>query len=295
MNRGAVYRGRVDRRADGLCLPDYLAFTHAHSSREAWLARILAGQVDLGSRPASTDDVVRTGDVVTWRRPPWNEPDAPRDCAVVFEDEWVVAVSKPSGLPTLPAAGFQEHTLLAIARERWPGASPLHRLGRHTSGLVLLARTPAAASALSREWRERRVVKHYLGLATGTPPWGRRQIDVPIGPVPHDRLGSIHAATNAGKPARSVARVVERRGGATLLEVEILTGRPHQVRIHLAAAGHPLVGDPLYGDGGLPVTSALPGEGGYLLHAVRLAFAHPASGEWIELTAPPPDVLRPRR
>ena len=120
-------------------------------------------------------------------------------------------------------------------------------------------------------------------------------IDAPIGPVPHPLLGTVQAATEEGKPSHSLAMVLERRRDRTLFNVEIASGRPHQVRIHLAYAGHPLIGDPLYdAGGGLKHHPGLPGDGGYLLHAERLQFAHPSTGKRMTLTADPPPALQTR-
>ena len=91
---------------------------------------------------------------MTWNRPPWDEPPVPTNFDIIHEDDAIVVVNKPSGLPTMPAGGFLDHTLLALMRQRYPEASPLHRLGRHTSGLVLFARTRTAASQLARAWRD---------------------------------------------------------------------------------------------------------------------------------------------
>ena len=119
-------------------------------------------------------------------------------------------------------------------------------------------------------------------------------IEAPIGPVPHPRLGTIHAACSTGKPALSRVRILERRTDASLLEVTIETGKPHQIRIHLAAAGHPLVGDPLYRKGGQVKEGdvALPGDIGYHLHAERLCLRHPATGWPSAFWCCPPPELR---
>jgi 23S rRNA pseudouridine1911/1915/1917 synthase len=295
LNRGCTYRHRVGIAAGATPLAEYLTRVFPHSDAGTWRARIARGEIDLDGHTPAADATLRAGALVTWRRPPWDEPEVPDSWRTVFEDEWLLAVDKPSGLPTMPAGGFLEHTLLTLVRRACPGASALHRLGRHTSGLVLFARDPEAAARVSRAWREHRVEKRYRALASGIVGWHVREIDVAIGPVPHPRLTTVHAASVDGRPAQSTVRVVERRDESTLVDVEIRTGRPHQVRIHLAWAGHPLVGDPLYAAGGLPraIDPALPGDGGYLLHAVRLAFEHPLTGDSVVLDCPPPEALQP--
>ena len=146
---------------------------------------------------------------------------------------------------------------------------------------------------MTTAWREGRVEKRYRALVSGVPEREHLTIDTPIGPVPHPTLGQVHAASERGKPSVSHVRRLAERGGEALVEVSIPTGRPHQIRIHLAAAGHPLVGDPLYGPGGLPLPEpALPGEGGFWLHSHRLALTHPATGDRLELECPPPPTLR---
>jgi len=160
---------------------------------------------------------------------------------------------------------------------------------------VLFARTRAAASELARAWRDHDVKKTYRALGVGETRTGMFAIDVPIGPVPHPLLGTVQAASEEGKPSHSVAMVLEGKRDRTLFKVEIKTGRPHQVRIHLAYAGHPLIGDPLYDMGGrLRHHPGLPGDGGYLLHAERLQFAHPATGKRVTVTAAPPPTLQTR-
>ena len=193
----------------------------------------------------------------------------------------------------MPAGGFLEHTLMYLLRRQFPEASPLHRLGRCTSGLVLFARSHHAAAVLSKAWRDHEVKKTYRALAIGVSALDRIEIDAAIGPVPHPQLGSVHAASAAGKASHSVATVLERRENHTLFSVDIASGRPHQIRIHLACAGHPLAGDPLYDVGGvIKASPGLPGDGGYLLHAEQLTFVHPLTGHALQLRAPAPLILR---
>jgi 23S rRNA pseudouridine1911/1915/1917 synthase len=269
---------------------EYLARRYTHSSATQWRERIEAGSVTVDGRAVPPSTLVRAGQDIAWHRPPWEEPEAPTAFAVLYRDPHLLAVAKPAGLPTLPGAGFQENTLLTRVRAGFPGASPAHRLGRWTSGLVLFGLTPEARAGLALAWRDGRVNKEYRALASGAPRWRDLAIETPIGPVPHAGLGEIHAASPRGKPSRSRAEVLEIRDRSFLARVTIATGRPHQIRIHLAAVGHPLVGDPLYGPGGIPAPNALPGDGGYSLHARALRFAHPVTGAEVavECGCPPP-------
>ncbi len=293
-NEGYTYGEWIGAAAAGRGVLDWLSERYPHASAAVWETRIDGGEVLLDGAPALPRQILRAGQRLEWKRPPWLEPEVPLHFELLHEDAHVIAVAKPSGLPTQPAGGFHAHTLQALVQARFPGADPLHRLGRGTSGIVLFARSPEARSQLSRALREGGMLKVYRTLAGGQPPWDERRIEVPIGPVPHPMLGTLHAASPEGRPARSHAFVIERRAEETLLDVRIETGRPHQIRIHLAAVGHPLVGDPLYRVGGVPAPDALPGDEGYLLHAMTLGFPHPATG-WFELHAPPPAALRPRR
>ncbi len=293
LNRGFAYRERIGVEAAGQTVLAHLVRTRRHSTAAEWESRISRGEVVVGGRVAGADAVLRPGDLVVWQRPPWTEPDVPLTYDVLYEDDALVVVVKPSGLPTMPAGGFLEHTLLALVRARFHDASPVHRVGRHTSGLVVLVRTRASAAALGQAWRTDGVIKEYRALVSGRPQWERQEIAVPIGPLGHPRLGTVHAASLQGRPARSTATVLERREADTIVEVAIATGRPHQIRIHLAAVGHPLVGDALYDNGGRPRQDdpALPGDGGYYLHACRLRFLHPTTGAPMDLRAPPPAIL----
>ncbi len=292
MNDGYRYQERVEAIA-GDTVVDYLARRHRHSSADTWAARVAAGEVSVEGRVATPATPLRSGQMLVWRRPPWEEGAVPLAFAVLFRDAHLLAVAKPRGLPTLPAGGFLTHTLLHLVQSRFPDATPLHRLGRGTSGVVLCARSDAARRALSASWRSGSVVKRYRALVTGTPSRDVFAVDVAIGLVHHPTLGRVYAAAPLGKRALTHVRVLGTGAGNALVEATIPTGRPHQIRIHLAAAGHPLVGDPLYVAGGVPgAHPGLPGDLGYRLHAHRLAFDHPATGERMEIECAPPAELR---
>jgi 23S rRNA pseudouridine1911/1915/1917 synthase len=293
-NEGCEYREQLDRDADGKTLLVYLSRRYGHSSATEWNDRIASGLVLIDSKPVHSDTILRSGSYLSWQRPPWIEPDAPLSFTIIYEDDDLLAVAKPAGLPTLPGANFLQSTLLHLVRAHAPDASPLHRLGRWTSGLVLCSKNQNARTELMRQWSTEEVGKRYRALATGNPELDEMTITTPIGPIPHSLLGSIHAASPDGKPSLSHVTVLERRTDSFLCDVRIATGRPHQIRIHMAAAGYPLVGDPLYIVGGLPApdSHALPGDPGYHLHAAELSFRHPRTGSDIVIECEPPELLK---
>lgn len=297
MNRGFTYTLELPPEVAGRRLSSFLSERYGHSTLAEWEERIASGALRLDGVVADGAAALRAGQTLTWQRPPWIEPEAPESLAVLHRDADLLAVAKPAGLPTLPGAGFLERTLLSLVRGFDADASPLHRLGRFTSGIVLFARTHEARKDLTRQWVERSVGKRYRALAAGTPEHAAFTVTVPIGPVPHPSLGSVHGASPAGRASRSEVVVLERRAEAFLCDVRIATGRPHQIRIHLAAAGHPLLGDPLYGPGGTPLdgSRALPGDPGYLLHAAELRIVHPRTGRELVLSCAPPPLLRETR
>ena len=179
----------------------------------------------------------------------------------------------------------------ALGAEAPPNANPVHRLGRATTGIVLFAKTAQAAAQLFADWNTPKIQKIYRALAQGVAQFDAYEILTPIGLVPHPLIGSVWAASPSGKPSKSLAKVIARdigtNTGTTAFEVSLSSGRPHQIRIHLASIGHPLVGDPLYGSTGQPLENlpGLPGDGGYFLHAQYLKFHHPITGEQIHLEA----------
>lgn len=307
MNQGWIYRDRIAPQAAGLSVLEFYASRYRHSSRDDWQQRIESGQVQCGNSPITCDHILRVGQVLAYHRPPWEEPSVPLDFVVLYEDDDILAIAKPAGLPVLPGGNFLTHTLLHQLTLRYPNHPPVpvHRLGRGTSGLMLLARSPLARSVLSHQLRE--------GTATAADPTAPHPIrktyraligpgdlpdsftlTTPIGKVDHPVLGYVYAASATGLPAYSEGCVLRRSAESTLVEITIRTGRPHQIRIHLAAAGYPLLGDPLYGVGGVPHQwqprpngeIPVPGDTGYWLHAYRLVLPHPRTQRHLELIAP---------
>jgi 23S rRNA pseudouridine1911/1915/1917 synthase len=287
LNRGYAYTTIIGSKHHGQTLLSHLASLYPHSTPQAWQQKLENGEVTLDGVPATGSEAVASGQTLVWNRPPWIEPDAPQQFEVLLNDPHLLAVNKPSGLPTLPGGGFLENTLLRLVQKQFSNANPVHRLGRGTSGIVLFAKTPQAAAHLTADWNTPKVQKVYRALAQNIAEHDTYEILTPIGLVPHPRLGSVWAASPNGKPSKSLAKVISRSAINTTFEVSLYSGRPHQIRIHLASIGHPLVGDPLYGLTGQPLENlpGLPGDGGYFLHAQFLKFHHPITGEQINLEA----------
>jgi len=302
VNTGYTYTDIVDASAEGETILAFYASRYTHSSESEWSERIASGRVLLENERVACETLLQRGQRLTYTRERWEEPDAPRTFEVLYEDEQIIAVNKPSGLPVLPGGHHLENTLLSAVRERFGGdvpPSPLHRLGRGTSGIVLFAREQNALRGLSEAFQTRTMTKIYRALVCGVGLAETFTVHQPIGKIDYEPTGYLYAATPDGKPSVSECAVLfeNPEKDETLLDVTILTGRPHQIRIHVAAAGHPLVGDPLYASGGIPFLTSygsrppLPGDTGYHLHARLLAFDHPITQETIEIEAPPPDVL----
>jgi len=292
LNKGYTYSETVKRENEGDDLLIYLSSRYRHSTREEWRQRIECGSVLVDASFASPDTNLIAGMEILWRRPPWNEPDVPASYQILFEDAHLLAVSKPSGLQTMPGGRFLDKTLLSLIRQSYPEANPVHRLGRGTSGVVLFSRNRRTSQKLSAGLRERTIEKRYLALISGVPSEDLYKIDVPIGPVPHPALGTVHAAVENGKRAHSQIRILARGRDSSLAGIVILTGRPHQIRIHCAAAGFPLSGDPLYvAGGGIGDNQAIPGDCGYFLHASDISFVHPETADLMTIHANLPDAM----
>ncbi|MBW0174773.1 MAG: RluA family pseudouridine synthase [Vulcanococcus sp.] len=318
-NQGHAYRDRVDRPAASIA--GFYAERYRHSDQAVWMERLAAGEIWCNGQQLRADAALTTGDRLVWHRPPWQEAAVPvlSQRSIVFDDGDLLVLNKPSGLPVLPAGGFLEHTLLKQL-QGWVTAGricatagqprPVHRLGRFTSGLLVCARRSQTRAWLSAQLREstsgaagaadpgRACRKLYRALSQPLPSEWRlgetRAITAAIGRRAHPLLGQIWCAAElcdpVALPSRSDITLRERRAEACLVELAIATGRPHQIRIHTAAIGAPLLGDPLYRAGGLADSRSLPGAGGYWLHAHRLELQPPVGGV-LQLEAALPEAL----
>jgi 23S rRNA pseudouridine1911/1915/1917 synthase len=210
---------------------------------------------------------------------------------IVYEDELLLVVDKPAGLVVHPAPGNWSGTLLNGllahhgAASLLPRAGIVHRLDKDTSGLMVVGKTLSAVTALTRAIAAREVNRTYLALAHGRVAWTEKEVDAPIGRDPLSRIRMAVVAT--GKPARTDVRRVGCSDAVSALRCRLHSGRTHQIRVHLAWIGHPLVADPLYG--GAPAL----GMQRQALHATRLGLRHPGDGRWLEFErAPPADLAQ---
>ena len=277
--------------------------TVSRSELKRW---ILTGAVRVDGRLAQPKTKVVGGSCVhihaqRRRQVDWQAAEQ-LDFPVVYADESVIVVDKPPGLVVHPGAGNPNGTLVNGLLARWPAlarvpnAGLVHRLDKDTTGLMVAAANVESQLALVQDMAERRIERRYLAIAEGRLIAGQR-VDMPIGRDPRNRLRQ--AVRKDGRPAVTHVAIRARYAAHTLVEVRLETGRTHQVRVHLAAIGHPLVGDRRYGARGIVPPAASAEQVGIVrdfnrqaLHADRLAFAHPKSRQPMAFESPLPADLR---
>lgn len=288
---------RLDRQvADFLDVP--------RNRVQQWIG---AGHVRVNGNLAKSSYALRAGDKILCEIPP--PPSAeiePEHGAldILYQDDHLVFVNKPAGLVVHPGAGRREGTLVHRLLDRFPQLDGVggrgrpgivHRLDKDTTGVLAVALTDTAYRRLSRAFSSRKIAKRYLAVVFGDPGNEEIVIDAPIGRHPKRRKEMT--VQEGGRPARSRVRKLSVAPGVSLIEVDLDTGRTHQIRVHLKHLGHPLVGDPVYGEArwkNLAGTAktATRAFARPALHAWKLSLRHPVSNEDLTIEAPPPDDLR---
>ncbi|MFN2386543.1 MAG: RluA family pseudouridine synthase [Thermoanaerobaculia bacterium] len=309
-------RFRVGAPSAGSRLDLFLASACSDLSRSRIQKLIAEGSVRLDGVAAKRAHVVRAGDEVEVEVPEARPAEIGAEdipLAVLFEDAHLLAIDKPAGMVVHPSPGHGSGTLVnallhhvrdlsGIGGELRPGI--VHRLDRDTSGVLLIAKTELAHASLSRQMKKRAMRKEYLALAAGIPKVRKGEISLPIGRDPRDRkkMKAFRKTGELPAGAREATTLyaIEREWpalGLTLLRCRLVTGRTHQIRVHLAASGLPILGDPVYGRPGLDrvrdasLEKELRGFPRQALHAERIAFRHPATHEPLEITAPIPEDM----
>ena len=288
---------RVPPERAGERLDQLLADEVGSRSRAARL--IDAGLVTVDGDPRPKRHRVTADALVAWTSPeeaiaPVSADDVP--FAVPYEDEHLLVVDKPAGVVVHPARGHRSGTLAQALTGRAAGgdeegrAGIVHRLDRDTSGLLVVARSEEAHRRLKDLIAGRLVTREYLALVLGRPPARTGTIDAAIGRDRRDRTRNS-TDTDSPREARTHFAVERALPDATLLRVTLETGRTHQIRVHLEAIGHPVIGDPVY-SGGRPPPEAPYGLERQFLHADRLAFTHPFTGDAVDVRSPLPADLR---
>ena len=303
-----VLRFKVPREQAGLRLDHFLVWCIPRLSR-AKAQRVIANCAKWpDGSPRKGSDRVRAGETVLIIRPPMNEPDTPQTFDIVYEDEDVLAVSKPAGLPIHPSATYHKNTLHYLLQQRFPTTRPMyaHRLDKETSGIVVCGkvvagRGSAAEKALKHAFEKRRVKKTYLAIVRGRMQAPSGQIETGLARA----LNGPHVAMEVSdrpeaKHAHTEYEVLSAQDAASLVILHPRTGRQHQLRVHLSYIGHPIIGDKLYGPTGFapflefvetgmtPAVAKVAGGWRHMLHAAKLELAHPRTQDPLVIHAPSP-------
>jgi len=298
---------------EGERLDSYLA-SRTEISRSALQRLIEDACVTVNGSQVRPSHKLKAGEVIWYEVPPPKATDiAPEELPldIIYEDEDLIVINKPKGMVVHPAPGAASGTLVnaliahcklaAVGGVERPGI--VHRLDKDTSGLMVVAKNDAAHQSLQKQIQARTAERKYLVLVWGNPRFEQAVVDAPIGRHPIDRkkMAVIESAAHKSRVALTDLRVLERFGPMTLIEAGLRTGRTHQVRVHAAYAGHPVVGDPVYSGNRrlqsgrrefvMAVNRLIDNLHGQALHAYSLSFKHPRTGKQMVFTAPMPEEM----
>jgi RluA family pseudouridine synthase len=294
----------ISKQAAGLPLIEALPLIYAGYTEDQWQHAIASGAITLPAAtskewktmPVESQHRVREGERYLHTIEEYTEPPIDPSIELLHEDEAIVVVSKGAPLPLHPSGRYQKNTLEAILLTAYHPEKlrPAHRIDAMTTGLVVFTRKYQFASRLQSQFADGTVEKTYLARVEGSPTWDQFTCELPIAsePLPHGgrELGNT-GSSRSGQQATTEFQVLERRGETSLIQAIPRTGRTHQIRLHLAALGHPILGDPLYLTGGASRAAGVAGDSvpedktPMLLHAWKLAFDHPMSGQRITFSS----------
>jgi 23S rRNA pseudouridine1911/1915/1917 synthase len=304
-----LYRFVVQPQDAGTRLDKLLGEHPRISSREMARRLIDHGAVRLNEKTEAPSTRVRAEDVVEFAVPPPEPLDTPAQegpLDILYEDDALIVLNKPAGVPMHPGPGHAQGTLVNFLLHHCPNLSGIggrrrpgivHRLDKDTSGVVVAAKHDRAHIGLAEQFKAHTVTRSYVAVVVGSPPRAAGKVNLPIGRHPKNRLKRM--VRSNGKEAVTHWKVETRFPNFTLLRLRLETGRTHQIRVHMADQGWPVLGDPLYGGGrhhGLeleePLRTVLRGFRRQALHAVELGFVHPGTGTPLHFVSPLPDDMR---
>lgn len=289
----------------GTPLADYLSARFTYHTHDEWVSAICEGRVTLNSARIDTGAVAEAGDTISYDPGEFEEPPADLNYSIIYEDEWLLGINKPGNLLVHRAGKSVRNNLMYQLRctnvPPWPAANSIHRLDRDTSGVLLVAKTSETVAAMTQERAfATTFTKIYHAIVRGRPPVG--EIDLPIGKPDHSAIPYKFCVASNGKPATT--RIIECKplgSGHSLLTLQPVTGRTHQIRVHLEAIGSTIVGDKLYGRSeeeylkwrDSPLYAKPPLEfPRHALHCGSMTFAHPHTKELCRIEAGMPEDMK---
>lgn len=289
---------------EGARLDKYLAAVCQGYSR-SYLQKLLKdGMVSVNEKPVKSSLKLKEGDRIRIVFPEPEELDAKpekMELDILYEDSDVILVNKPKGMVVHPSQGHPSHTLVngllyhcagelsGINGVLRPGI--VHRIDMDTTGVLIVCKNDFAHASIAQQLKVHSITRKYRAVVYGVLRQDEGRIDAPIGRSPKDRMKMAVNDKN-GKPAVTHYQVLERFNGYTYIECQLETGRTHQIRVHMASIGHPLLGDPLYGPAKTPSKPMFSNLQGQTLHAMVFGFVHPRTGEYMEFTAPLPQYFQ---
>ena len=306
IHKEITLRSQISAKSSQTLL-EFLVSKFKYLAREEWEGRIASGKVLVNDRIASPGQPLRAGDEVAYTTNAWEEPAVATNYRVVYEDDQLFVVSKPAPLPVHAIGAYFRNTLMFLLRRDHPEASHyhlVHRLDSETSGLIALVKDSKYLKTLQQKWRTPEVRKTYQAMVFGKFPQGRQTLDAPIGPKKGSAVRMKLAVTQEeGYDSVTEFNCLETKGNYSLIEARPLTGRTHQIRVHLEHLGFPIVGDKLYSgddetflhfyendwDEWLKERVILPRAA---LHALKLEFPHPETGKKMAFENPLSEDLK---
>ncbi len=287
-------------------LLEFLCNRFSYHNEDEWIDRIQNGQILVNDHAASKDKPLRQGDEIAYTTEAWDEPEVNTNYRMVYEDDTLLVISKPAPLPVHAIGVYFQNTLMHLLRQERPEAEDyqlVHRLDSETSGLLLLVKDKKYLKPLQKQWESGEVQKTYQAIVFGNFTPAEQRCELPIGPLKGSTIRMKLGVGPHGKPSATEFKLLETKANFSLVEAKPLTGRTHQIRVHLENLGFPIVGDKLYS--GSDETFLRFIEEGWsdwqekkvllrrtALHAFRLEFFHPETGKRMILEDPLPEDLR---